>query len=251
MDLMANITPREDPVALVEHWMRYYRAEGVTRFHFFLNRYSDDGAFWPAFEKMLAAPDVKVVLTFEGVEDMRSRVELFRDYSGSELARAPFVMVADTDEFVRSPAWAASRLVERGWDFVPGIFVDRFHIDGVTAAVDADRPLPEQFPRCTSFTYEALGGSFTKVPIARPGIDYRNGFHGVRNDDALKKPDWYLPVNHFKWTAGLIQRIRDRIARKYGGDKYLLECEDFLERWVAGEDRIELARVNSWITLGW
>ena len=251
MDLLANLAPREDSPALFTHWLRYYRAEGVTRFHLFVNRYADDGAAWPRFAPLLDAPDVSVVSTFHGVEDMRGRVATFRDYAGSELADRPLVLVADSDEFIRAPAWAARILVERGWDYIPGIFVDRFELDGFTRPVDPDQPLPAQFPRCTSFTYEALGGAFTKVPIARPGLDYRVGFHGVHGDEALRKPSWDLPVNHFKWTDGLIQRIRDRLARRYGGDKYLLECQDFLERYALGEDRIELSRITSWIDLGW
>lgn len=247
MDLLANVTPREDPLALFTHWLRHYRAEGVTTFHLFVNRYPDDEARWPGFAALLSAPDVHVVSSFEGVEDMSARVARFGDYARDALGRRPYVLVADSDELIRAPAWAAAQLVEHGWDFVRGTFVDRFAIDGRTPGIDAERPLGPQFPRCASFTYEALGGAFTKVPIARPGVRYRVGFHGLEDERALRRPDWTLPVHHFKWTEGLVRRVRERLARRYGGEKYLLECQELLERYVVDDDHLDLSRITTWI----
>lgn len=251
MDLIANLSVLDDPPALVSQWLRFYRREGVKRFHIFLNQYLAPDSRWEQVLRLLAAPDVTLVAVYEGVEDMQERVDRFSDYSASELGRRPFVLAADSDEFISHPAHAAELMRNSDYDFIPGMLVDRFEVLGRTLPIDEGLDLARAFPLCTHFTYSALAGSIGKVPLARPGLRYRIGLHSVENPEGLRSPPWWVPVNHFKWYEGVVQRLRDRIARDYGGEPYLRQCRCLLENFVIDGDRIDLSGVASWMRPEW
>lgn len=249
MDLICTLSTKDDDPALVERWLTYYRSEGVTEAHVFWNRAPEYPAREAAFKAILSAGDIRVVDAYEGVVPETTRVERFSDYSANELADRAVVLVADSDEFVRAPRMAAERMVQGGFDYVMGTFVDRFGFDGRTPAVQAGALLTETFPVAAHFTYEALGAARTKVPLARPGVRYGPGCHRALGE-GLRRPQWTLPVDHFKWRAGIIGRIRGRLDRQFGGDIYLKECRLLLDEYAMGEEQLNLAGITSWLEPG-
>jgi len=251
VDLIANLSVQDDPPALVSQWLGFYRRHGVSRFHIFLNQHSESGSRWADMRRLLSAPDLTLVRVFEGVEDMQDRVDRFSDYTASELRTKPFVLAADSDEFISRPDRAAEFMKQYDYDFIPGMLVDRFELSGRTIPIRDDLDLASAFPRCTHFTWTALAGSITKVPVSRPGVRYRIGLHALEKQEELHAPDWWVPVDHFKWHGDVIQRIRDRIARGYGGEHYLKQCRALLENFVIDDDRIDLTHVPSWIRSEW
>jgi hypothetical protein len=251
VDLIANISVLDDAPALVERWLAYYRRCGVDRFHVFLNQDRSCEDRWQALRPLLGAPDVTVAAVSEGVEDEQRRVDRFSDYCAAELGRQPFVLAADSDEFISRPRAAAELLVASSYDFVPGMLVDRFALAGQVAPIDGVPDLPSAFPLCTHFTWGALGGLVSKVPVSRPGLRFRTGLHGVEGQEQLRAPPWWIPVDHFKWHAGVIERIRARLARGWGGEPYLRECRAFLDRFVLDDGRIDLTGVACWLRPEW
>lgn len=248
MDLVCTVSSLDDDPDLLARWLRYYRSEGVTRFHVFWN--DAPGPEQAAVAALLRDADVQVVLRYEGVVPEALRVERFSDYVADALGDRGAVMVVDTDELVRAPALAARAMLEGGFDYVQGTFVDRFGLGGATPALDPARGLYETFPLCAHFTYEALAAARTKVPIARPGLRYRPGVHRVDGQDALRRPAWTVPVDHFKWRAGIVERIRARVARGFGGEIYLTECRRFLDEYVLDDGRVDLSGITTWLELG-
>lgn len=251
MDLIANLSVLDDAPPLVSQWLAFYRRQGVTRFHIFLNQHLAPDRRWEQLRRVLTAPDLTLVATYEGVEDMQERVDRFSDYSAGELRDRPFVLTADSDEFISHPARAAELMNQFDYDFIPGMLVDRFEVLGRTLPIDDGLDLASAFPLCTHFTYAALAGLISKVPVSRPGVRFRIGLHSLENQDGLRGPAWWVPVDHFKWHAGVVQRIRDRIARGYGGEHYLKQCRTFLENFVIDEDRIDLSGIPSWLRPEW
>lgn len=249
MDLICTLSTTDDDPALVERWLTYYRGEGVRRVHVFWNRAPQQAAAEAALGELLDAADITVVDAYEGVLPEATRVERFSDYSAEALGDRRVVLVADSDEFVRAPRLAAERMVAHGFDYVMGTFVDRFGFDGRTPAPEPGVRLTETFPVAAHFTYEALGAARTKVPLARPGVRYGPGCHRAIGE-GLRRPEWTLPVDHFKWRAGIIPRIRGRLERSFGGDTYLKECRRLLDDYVLAEDQLDLSGITRWLEPG-
>lgn len=249
MDLICTLSSADDDPALVERWLTYYRGEGVTRVHVFWNRAPQHAASEAILGAILAAEDITVVDAYEGVVPEATRVERFADYATKTLGDRQVVLVADSDEFVRSPRLAAERMLAGGFDYVMGTFVDRFGFDGRTHGLEPGVPLTETFPMAAHFTYEALGAARTKVPLARPGVRYGPGCHRAIGE-GLRRPEWTVPVDHFKWRAGIVARIRGRLERGFGGDTYLKECRLLLDDYVLAEDQLDLSGITSWLEPG-
>jgi hypothetical protein len=251
MDLVANLSLLDDSPALVSQWLAFYRRHGVTRFHIALHEPPGAERRSQAIRPLLSAPDLNVFAACEAAESEQQRVDRISDYCAAELHGKPFVLTADSDEFISWPARAAALMLESGYDFVTGMLVDRFELSGRTVEIRADLDLPSAFPLCTHFTWAALAGRITKIPVSRPGVRFRSGLHALENEDALRRPEWWVPVDHFKWRAGVIQRIRDRVARGWGGDDYLKQCSLLLEKFAIGEDRIDLSGIARWWRPQW
>ena len=250
MDLIATVSTQDDEPALVSRWLEHYRREGVTRFHLFWNQAPALTEQEAGVHALLDAPDVQVVLQYEGVVDEALRVERFSEYAGDALADRAVVLVVDSDELVYAPGFAAEAMIAGGFDFVRGTFVDRFGLGGHTPAIAPGAPLGRTFPLCSHYTSEALGGMRTKVPLARPGLRYRPGVHRLEDEAQRRRPPWTLPVHHFKWRAGVVARIRDRVARGFGGEVYLEECRRFLAEYARDDAHVELEGITCWLEVG-
>jgi len=243
--LVTNITTKGDSLNLIRQWLAYYREAGVETFHVFFNHYEDEAARLPAFEELFAAPDIHVVMTYLGVEDMQLRVDRISDFRRDELGDQAYVVNADCDEFIARPRRVVELLTAGGHDYVVGRLVDRFALAGRTPAVD-DEPVFQRYPLCSYFSYEAMGATITKVPISRPGIRHRVGLHKIEQPQRYARPRWEVPVHHLKWHGQIIPRIRARLERGYGGNKYLEECRWFLANHVVDDETIDLSEVDCW-----
>lgn len=250
MHLVTNITSKGDDPALVRAFLAHYRASGVRTFHVFFNHYEDEEARLPLYHGLLRAPDVHIAAQYLGVEDMQERVDKISRYRQEELRSEDFVIGVDVDELVCAPLQIASILKEQRCDYVQGRMVDRFGVDGTTPEIPAPGALFRTFPICSHFSRDALHALDTKVPIARPFVRFHIGLHSIEEASELRRPVWEVPVHHFKWTSGIVERIRQRVARRYGGDKYLEECAFFLEECVTGDGRIDLSDVYTWFDAG-
>jgi len=246
MHLVTNITTKGDSLALIRQWLAYYREAGVETFHVFFNHYEDEAERLPDFEALLAAPDIHVVMTYLGVEDMQLRVDRISDFRRDELGDQDYVLNADCDEFIARPRRMLELLREGDYDYLVGRLVDRFALGGKTPPVTAEAAVFTRYPLCSYFSYEAMGALITKVPISRPGLRHRIGLHRIEEAERYRRPAWEVPVHHLKWHGRIIPRIRERLARGYGGDKYLEECRWFLEHHASDDETIDLAEIQCW-----
>lgn len=246
MHLVTNVTTKGDSPALLRHWLDYYRRAGVETFHVFFNHYEDEGAILPVFEQLFASADIHVVMTYLGVEDMQLRVDRISDFRRDELGHHAYVLNADSDEFIARPRRVLELLDKGGYDYVVGRLVDRLALDGKTPEIRDDTDVFADFPLCSYFSYEAMGATITKVPISRPGIRHRVGLHRIESPELYRQPGWEIPVHHLKWQGSVIPRIRERVARGYGGDKYLQECRFLLENYVLDDQTLDLREIECW-----
>lgn len=246
MQLVTNITSKGDAPALVRAFLAHYRARGITGFHVFFNHYEDEEAALPVYLDLLGAPDIRIVETSLGVEDQVERAAKISAYRRDALGREELVVGADVDELIAAPLRIAAALREQRLDYVQGRLVDRLGLDGATPPLPASGSLFRAYPICCHFSRDALHARDTKIPIARPFVRLQVGLHGLDDAGDLRRPGWEVPVHHFKWTSGVVDRIRERLARRYGGDKYLEECAFFVEECVTPDGRIDLSDVYTW-----
>jgi hypothetical protein len=143
-----------------------------------------------------------------------------------------WLMPLDLDEFHEYPATLAvilERADEMGIDVIKGRLIDRFAADGTLARL---RPTPsvfEQYPIETEFTRNVLGGYTEKVMLCRRYVRLGTGHHGAHAAHGVPVGfcDDYR-VHHFKWRAGLVERIRDTIERGFGSEAFIREAQKFL-----------------------
>lgn len=248
MHLQTSLSTKDDPLRLANHFLNHYRSLGVKNFHFFLNINSGNSERDQDYINFLNQPDIKVAEIFEGLENVIERTTMYHDYRLKKLMNEKYVISIDIDEFLEDPKAYIKAAIHHDYDFIPGMLVDRFGIDGFTHEIKEDESLFQTFPIESDFTYFSIGGMMQKIPILKPGIKHTTGFHRIVDIERHTHPHWYVRVHHFKWFKDVISKIQDRVDRKWGGEKYLQECNYFLENYVLGEQQISLKDCTSFLS---
>jgi len=146
-----------------------------------------------------------------------------------------YIMHLDVDEFQEYPAplcdivtamnqaddWAL-----RGW------VVDRVAEGGVLAPIRSVPSIGEQYPFGCDLTLEVLRAWTQKIVLCRGRVRLQGGvchdtWNAYYERVPVGRPDEYL-VHHFKWTAGLLDRIRERLRTAALGSAYERECQRIL-----------------------
>jgi hypothetical protein len=158
-----------------------------------------------------------------------------------------YVMHLDLDEFQEYPA-PLSEIVAtmnqaddwalRGW------IVDRVAERGVLASIRSVPSIGEQYPIGCDLTQKFLRAWTQKIVLCRGRVQLQGG---ARHDTCnayydrvpVGRPEEYL-VHHFKWTAGLLDRIRERLHTAALGSAYERECLRFL-KYFDSVGRIDLS----------
>lgn len=194
---------------LLGHFLRHYAALGCTEF--FCSVMFNDPA---AVEAQAAGYRLTTSLCTAGYDTELRFSELLRRNLDVLLARHvaadEWFLIADLDEmqeYPLPPAQLALECERNGYDCVMGRFVDRVAADGSFPEVD-DRPLEEQFPLRLDITGGLMGATTSKVMMCRGHLQIGNGQHRIVGE-SHPHPQWCL-VHHYKWKAGMVERVRAR-----------------------------------------
>lgn len=121
----------------------------------------------------------------------------------------------------------------RGYDFIEGTLVDRLAPGGVFGEVDPRAEIWAQFPLTALVTASLLGGEPRKVVAAKGSVALHGGQHGAEGGRGCPLQECHVAVHHFKWTAGIVERLRARLdLLRERGLPFTEESERFL-RYVA------------------
>jgi hypothetical protein len=161
-----------------------------------------------------------------------------------EQAPQDWFVLSDTDELQVYPddlETVICRAERQGSDFIEGYVVDRVSQDGVLREADLHSPLWAQFPMAGLITFPLLGGNILKVVAAKGFVRLAPGQHYAYEGRPCSRKSYYIPVHHFKWTAGLMERLRERtILYKSIGDPLWQESDCFLRYFAENQGHIQI-----------
>jgi hypothetical protein len=122
-------------------------------------------------------------------------------------------VIADQDELQVYPALVdvLSFCDRHGYEFIEGALLDRVSRDGVLKAVQPHEPIWEQFPIGAMVSGPILGAVINKIVAAKEHVRIGRGQHHAYTGLRCPISEFYIPVHHFKWIHGLLDRLDTRV----------------------------------------
>jgi hypothetical protein len=230
-------------VDVLAHMLEHYRSIGIESFFVNLHLSHDEDPVREQVEAItrrfgcgIASVRVGNWLLMQQEVYLRPREQYPSDW----------FLVADQDELQVYPAPIQEVIRDCArWDYIRGCFVDRIARDGSFPAVRPKETLWDQYPLGGMLTTQILGGDPRKVVAMRGPVPLKPGNHHALVGKACPTRDFYIPVHHFKWTAGLAMRLGARAeSQKQCGFHEWHESDRFVEYNRLSGGRIELDDPN-------
>jgi hypothetical protein len=233
----------EADLGYLPHFLAHYAAMGVApaNIHILSQATRADHAGLDAADEIARTFDVPPARRWIATYTSRSMWEQRRALQKDKVAPSDFVISADVDEFHEYPvppaelcAWCS----KAGYEVIQGPFIDRIAANGRLA----DLPPPGQsifdtYPVQTELRHTLAGitddinlGGSVKLMLFRGSIEPGLGGHGTLPEyrgrphalgmhlsrflgleDPQMRFDLPFLVHHFKWTAGVDDRMRKRL----------------------------------------
>jgi hypothetical protein len=153
-------------------------------------------------------------------------------------------ILADQDElhhFPEEPTTLFTYCDRKGYDYIRGTFVDRLSSDGSLSPVEPCRPLALQYPLGGIVSANLLGAWSTKVVAAKGRVIINTGHHHASNGVACPIDDLFIPVYHYKWTAGLIERQSRRADHfRENHVPHWFESANVVEYFTSHNNRVDV-----------
>jgi hypothetical protein len=217
---------------LVPHFLRHYRAAGVTQFFVAVDAGLEEQV--ARLANGFPATIVRGLDTSESIAGGTSAVSQMREAFAQP---DEWVVLTDLDEFQAHPlsvsATAATADAEHA-NVVRGRLVDRVATDGQLKRVGPDDDLWQLFPEESHVTERLQGGLAYKCALVKGRLE------SGRNEDGLSLAHHHMrgervasrsvDIHHFKWNAEAIERMTLAIARtRAAGQPFWVEYERVLE----------------------
>jgi len=203
--------------ALLSHFFSHYRGLGVESFYVIRHAESEEDPNFKLIEEQTAAAGIDLFKTYIGPWDDLLHGRLMTE----AMAEHPdeWYIMADLDEFHRYDRPLGELLDlcdEGGYTHVCGCFVDRVAADGTLPEVTS-QPLWGRYPLGGAITSRLAYAPTLKIGLARGAMGTGGGHHGTPGSTGLPSTTSYIQVHHFKWTAGVVERLRLRVQRYRSG----------------------------------
>jgi hypothetical protein len=236
------VTVVGDHVELLALMLAHYRALGIESFSVNVNVRDANDPCVRRVEEIVRAFGTRINSVTAGEWLHGSNRAIYR--RAREEFPDDWFVLADCDELQAWPDDLRSVLAwceRRGYDHVEGCFVDRLARDGDFPAYRAGVPLAEQYPLGAHLSYPLAGANPCKVVAAKGRVALGPGQHFADGGTVCPASDVYVPVHHFKWTDGIVERLRRRAAsRARAGDPYWDESARVVAHCDANGGRIDL-----------
>lgn len=238
MKIFALTTLRNGPTDILPHWCDHYDRLGVDGLVIGVARDMST----PAINSI--AGEARLPRFFYCADWLGEDADECHRAHGCRMAgatHADWILHTDVDEFqtwppdvqVRAFLEDADRMGRRA--FVAPL-VDRVTADGTLAAL---KPLPEsifdQYPTVTDFTVR-YGDTNAKLVAARFGARIVGGHHASADTPMHFVPG--LMVHHFKWRAGIVERLTEWLEQTVCDEGWKLHTRKALEMIEANGGKV-------------
>jgi hypothetical protein len=209
---MTMVCPIFDRVDLLPYFLRYYTKLGITRFVFVLWNGCMNKQWLPT---VAACKGYNVLITmgtcctpseYNGIKERDGLHRVIQDLG----IHQDWYMIADLDEFhFFKESLETFKALPENFIAVGGTFVDRVSHDAFMPAVDYSKTLDTQFAYASDIT-KTVKANTNKIAMMRgvlPGV----GHHYIDSPGSVCNAN--VEVHHFKWTAGIVERLQDRAER--------------------------------------
>lgn len=239
------VTVVGQPINLLPHMLDHYESMGIGRFdvHVHLRDQAD-----PALDivrEILLPRGHQVASVTTGGLWIGTQIRVQQDITSVPSKPNEWYLLADQDEFQAYPEpihVILEKCGRAGYDYVCGCMLDRVARDGSLGSVAGGTPIWKQFPMAGFFTYPVLRGNPRKIVAMKGGLRLAgSGHHYAENGSPCPLSEYFIQVHHFKWTAGLVAHLRERVRVLHAiGNRDWQESERVLAYLEANDYRIAL-----------
>lgn len=197
---------------LLGHLLNYYRGLGVERFLVAVSGRNRPGLPQQVREEYGGQPGLQIVPAAEEYD--RTGLATVNNESVRKRFAGPedWIIPVDLDEFIQFPLpleQLVQQLRHSDCTHVAGTFVDRLSPEGRLVADLPGRCLFAQFPWEADVTRGLANACCRKVTLVRGDVPLSGGHHAVADGSKCLRED--CRVHHFKWRAGLVESLRQRV----------------------------------------
>jgi hypothetical protein len=207
---MLVICPIFDRCDLLSYYLRYYTRLGATQFVIALWN-GDRNPLYEVLQSYAANWPVQIrtsivcpVKDYNGPDESNGLNRIREEFQ----PRFQWYCLADLDEFCWFNGMTMPEITaaadKGGFTAVHGYFFDRFARAGYPP-VPVNGSLDETFPMVCEAT-QRLGANYNKIPLSRSHVAVESGHHYTKGHACQAN----VEVHHFKWTEGLVGRLRER-----------------------------------------
>ncbi len=227
-----------DNTELIPHFVKHYHELGVDLIALNVTTANGDQLFAQVREAVRGVP---VILTrvchpvFNEVTRNQDEQRLLEPYANLD----DWILHLDIDEFHEYPIplrEVTAHLEAKGLSLIQTEIVDRVAIDGTFPAISPLSSIFSQFPLGCSITRHWMGQPYMKVMICRRWVQLVEGRHHATNAANTRSsagPWWKYRVHHFRWSAGVIDRLRRRVEVETElVESYRRACRRILRRFL-------------------
>lgn len=230
-------------LTVFEHMLRHYKEMGIDSLLINVHLDEYESPLYCRIKAITERFHAKIVNVFVG--KWLQAVNPFLYWHTLSQAPEDWFILADSDELQSYPGEIHSiinSLQSDGYDFVEGFVIDRVAKDGGFPPVRADVGLWEQFPLGGLVTLSLIQANVMKVVAAKGKVRLSWGQHYSHSGRGCPRTRYYIPVHHFKWTDGLVERLKTRIEFYRGvGDGLWIESQKVLSHCASHGGRINVA----------
>jgi hypothetical protein len=229
-------------LSVFDQMLKHYKNLGLESLLVNVNLDQIDDDLYPAVCEICRKYRAEVVSVFVGKWLQSVNPFLYRH----TMQQAPndWFLIADSDEFQVYPEGVEDvlqRAEKEDYDSVLGFVIDRLTRDGTFPSVDENVSVWDQFSLAGLVTFPLLGGNIMKVVAAKGCVEICGGQHFPYSGSPCPRSRICIPVHHFKWTSGLVGRLRDRVAFfKSIGDSLWRESQRLLAHVEQHGGRIDV-----------
>lgn len=230
-------------VDVLPHMLAHYRSLGVASFIVHVHARAEDDPILEEAERITRDFGCGIASVTIGEWLHHTNRELYR--ATLESRPDQWFVIADQDELQAYPRELRSILKEceeQGYEYIEGCFVDRFARDGSFPTVRRDQSIWDQFPVAGFVSARLLEANPNKIVAAKGKVQLGPGQHYAMSGRGCPPEELYIPVHHFKWAAGVLERLERRAEfRRKRGDRYWQESQRFVDYCRAHEGRLEMS----------